>query len=258
MKKWIVMLVSMLVLAGCKTPVVGMQQHVSFTYDNVMQGQLVVGGVVSTVGELTDIERIRYSDILFREFIDEHKGIQLIRAGSLVKAMGAARYQQWLDNYMLTGVLDKRDTALIRQSFPHARYLILSRIELHDVTQSHSETETDVADSEEDRKKGEFEFVRVDVSLNTSRQMGASLAVYDLQQGLLAWSGYISDTDTNANSSSRTFDKHNRWREELADAFIHALIDDDANSYPAAPPSESLLAGIYAGFAENMPEPAKR
>jgi len=258
MKRLMVVLLSMFLLVACKTPVVGMQQHPSFTYETVMQNQIAIGGVVSTVDQLTDVERIRFSDILFRELVDEREGIQIIRAGLVVKAMGLEQHQQWLDDYMLTGTIAYSDTSFLREKFPHARYLVLSRIELHDVSSSHSETETDVADSKEDREKGEYEFVRVDVSLKTKRQMGVSLAVYDLQQKLMVWSGYISNTDTNSNDASRTFDKHNRWREELADAFIDALIDEKRNNYPAPPPLEHVLAGVFSGFAENMPEPGKK
>jgi len=257
MVRFIVVLLSMFLLVACKTPVVGMQQHGSFTYEAVMQDQLVIGGVVSTMDELSGIERIRYGDMLARELVDEHNKIQIIPAGLVLKTMGAAWYQHWLDGYMLTGVVDSSDAVMIHRALPHARYLMLSRIEHHEINQSHSESETDVADSEEDRKKGEYEFVRVNVSLNTSRQMGATLMIYDLHQGLLAWSGYIRNRDINSNSASRTFDKHNRWREELTAAFVDALIEENRNSYPSPPSQEQVLRGIFAGFAEHMPEPVR-
>ena len=257
MKKLIVILVSMFVLVACKTPVVGMQQHASFTYETVMQGQVVIGGVVSNVDELTDLDRLRYSDIQSRAFIDEHQGIKIVRVGQLLQAMGAEPYHKWLDRFMVTGVITNSDADIVHQLFPHARYLILSRIESHNISEKHSETETDVADSEEDREKGEFEFVRVDVSLTTSRQMGVTMMVYDMDQQLLVWSGYISKTESDSNSSSRTFDKHKRWSEELVAAFIDGLIQPDSNSYPAAPPEAEVLEAIFEGFAENMPEPTK-
>ncbi len=136
--------------------------------------------------------------------------------------------------------------------------LMLAHIEQDRVTQNHDQTETDVADSEEDARKGDYDQVQVDVSMTTQRDMGVTLSIYDLDQSVMAWTGYVSGSDYNSNDSSRTFNKDKRWKEELVDVFVDSLIGLNSGEYPAAPSQDEVLSDIFEGFAENMPEPPKR
>jgi len=258
MKKLIVVLICLAGLAACKTPVVGMQQHPSFTYETVMQSRFVIGGVVSAVTPLDDMTRMRFSDLMRRTFAEEKPRLLILRSGRVLKALGHESFEQMLDAYRESGVIGPVDASQIRRVFPDVRYLMLVRIEENRVSQKHDQTETNVADSTGDAKEGEYEHVRVDVSLTTRRDMGATLLIYDLKQDVVAWSGFVSGSDTNSNDSSRTFNKDKRWKEELVDAFVDSLIGLDSGEYPDAPGEEAVLADIFEGFAENMPEPPKR
>ncbi|NWF39438.1 hypothetical protein F3F96_09845 [Mariprofundus sp. NF] len=254
MKKFSIVLIAMLLLVSCKTQVVGLQQDHSFTYANALQAGFVAGGVVSLVDSLNDQQRMLYSEIMVREFADERPGFSFIRSGALISAFSLQQYGAWLDAFQLTGEISEPFASAVKVSFPKARYLMLCRIEENRITQEHSERETDVADSEEDRKKGEYEYVQVDISLTTTRQVGARLTIFDLQQHVVAWSGYVVKSETNSNDSSRTFNKQNRWRDEFVDDFLNAMIGIDNQGYPEAPAIESVLASLFEGFAENMPE----
>ncbi|MFQ5519131.1 MAG: hypothetical protein ACE5E3_03920 [Mariprofundus sp.] len=257
MKKMFIVLFCIAGLAACKTQVVGKQQHASFTHDSVMQSRFVIGGVVSAVRPLDDMTRMRFSDLMGRAFAEEAPRMAMVRTGHVLKALGYEPFRQMLDAYRESGVIDLSDAAQLRRAFPDTRYLMLTRIEKNHVSQNHNQTETDVADSIEDEKKGEYEQVRVDVSLTTERQMGATLSIYDLRQNVVAWSGYVSKSEINSNDSSRTFNKDMRLQEELVDAFINSLIGLESGEYPDAPDEEVVLANIFEGFAENMPESPK-
>ncbi len=257
-KKPLLILIVMMTLSACKTPVVDVQHDPSFTYAAVAQSHFVVGGVVATTEHLDDITRIRFGDLLARVFSEERPELMLIRPGLLLKKTDNESFTRLLDGYRLTGVISEHDVDHVRRAFPAARYLLLSRIEMDHVSQLHDENETDVPDSEEDRRKGEFEQVRVDVSLTTTRQMGATLTIYDLHQHLLAWSGYVSQTVTNSNDSSHTFNKDRRWQEELIDSVVDGLIGLDEEEYPEAPSQTEVLEAIFEGFAENMPTSPKK
>jgi len=258
MKKLIIVLICLTGLAACKTPVVGLQQHPSFTYETAIQSRFIIGGVASSVTPLNDMARVRFGDLMGRAFAEEKPELAIVRVGLLIKALGHETYEQILDEYRETGVLDAGDVAQLRHAFPDARYLMFVRIEQDNVRQNHDQTETDVADSPEDAKKGDYDQVQVDVSLNTTREMGATLSIYDLKQDVLAWSGYVSGSETNSNDSSRTFNKDKRWKEELVDVFVDTLIGLNSGEYPASPSQDEVLEDIFEGFAENMPEPPKR
>ena len=258
MPKWILLLICLIALAGCKTPVVGMQQHPSFTYEAVSQNRFLIGGVVSAIVPLDARTITRFSDLMQRSFIEERPHLDILRTGILRRAIGSESYHHMLDQVAIAGLPDAGDFSAIRRAFPELRYLIVARIEENHISQRNNQSETDVADSEDDQKKGEYEQVRVDVSLITGRKMGVTLSIYDLDTALAVWSGYISISHENSNDSSRTFNKENRWREELIDAFVDGLTGLDSNSYPDAPTREAVLADIFEGFAENMPEPPKK
>lgn len=257
MKKLVIILICLAGLVACKTPVVGMQQHPSFTYQAAMQSRFIIGGVVSTITPLDDMTRMRFSDLMGRTFAEKKPGLLIMRAGYVRKALGRKPYRLMLDAYRETGVIDPVDVEQVRRAFPDTRYLMLVRIEDNRISQNHDQTETNVADSPEDAKKGDYDQVSVDVSLSTTREMGAALIIYDLKQDVIAWSGYINGSDLNSNNSSRTFNKDKRWKEELVDAFVDTLIGFNSGEYPAAPSQDDVLADIFEGFAENMPEPPK-
>jgi len=258
MKKLILLLAVTSLLVACKTQVLGLQQHPSFTYETVTHNRFVIGGVVSAVAPLDDVTRMRFSDLMGRIFAEEKPELAMMRAGYLNRAMGHEPFEQMLDAYRETGVIGIVDAALVRRTFPDIRYLMLAHIEQDQVTQNHGQTETGVADSEDDAKKGEYEQVRVDVSMTATREMGVTLSIYDLRQDVMAWSGYVSGSETNSNDSSRTFNKDKRWKEELADVFVDSLIGLNSGEYPAPPSQDEVLSDIFEGFAENMPEPPKR
>ncbi|WP_147434038.1 hypothetical protein [Mariprofundus sp. EBB-1] len=214
--------------------------------------------MTSSVEKLDDITRIRLGDQLGRQFHEEKPNIKVIRTGLLAKEVGNVSLMTLLDSYRVAGAINSQDVEDVRHAVPSARYLVLSRIEQDHISEKSNQTESNLADSEQDKKKGEYEQVRVDVSLETTHEMGVSLTIYDLQQNLHVWSGYVSKTKTNSNDSSRTFSKDKRWREELVDAFVDTLIGLDQSGYPEPPTQTEVLDDIFKGFVENMPESTKK
>ncbi len=252
MKRSSVLLAALLcLLPACKTPVTGLQHHASFTYEATTQHQFVIGGVVSSHKKLTEIKRIRFGDLLGRTFHSELPHIKTVPTGALIKALGQQRFNALLDAYRLTGVIKQQDVTELQAAMPDARYLILSNIEQDQIDQEEHETETEEADSEEDRQQRNFERIRVDLSMITSRELGASLLIYDFKDHQVMWSGFIDKTISRSNDSSRTYRKSFRWHDGFIDDFT---VD---RNYPEAATQADLLEDIFSGFAENMPAAAR-
>lgn len=254
MKTVSLLLLVMMFVSGCKTEVQGKLHDESFTYESAAHYPFVVGGVVSMIDTVSIEQHLLYSDILIREFIDERPEFTLYKTGRLIMTTSEAGYLAWMEDYLKTGEVRREFSKLIRMIYPNARYLVFCRIEENQVTQNHTENETDVADSDEDRKRGEYEYVQVDISLNSTRQVRATLNIYDLDQNITVWSGHIAEIKTHSNNFSRTFHKESRWRDELIDSFVGMMIGIDDQGYPEPPSLESLLTSVFEGFAENMPE----
>ena len=254
-KKTAILFLITIALAGCKTQIAHLQQDPSFTYEAMTQHQLVVGGVVSMVDpEQSVLERVRLGEMLSRAFKAERGELQLISSGYLLKKLGSQDLAILQDSYQFTGTVEPSDVEHIRQLIPDARFLILCRIESNHISQDHQKTETPVADSAEDEKKGEYEHLRVEVTLTTSREVSASLLIYDLELQRQVWSGFLKQTKSNKNSSSNTIDNDQNWVEQIVGSMFEAMINQDDMSYPEAPSVDRVLEGIFEGFAENMPE----
>lgn len=252
MKRSSVLLAALLcLLPACKTPVTGLQQHASFTYEATTEHRFLIGGVVSSYKKLDAIKQIRFADLLARTMQTELPHIRIVPSGAVLKAVGQQRFDALLDAYRLTGVITPRDVTELQMAFPDGRYLILCNIEQDQIDQEQNETETEVADSEEDRQQRNFELIRVDLSLITSREMGASFLIYDLQDHQVMWSGFIRKTISRSSDSSRTFRKTFRWH----DGFLDDLTVE--RNYPAAATQADLLEEIFNGFTENMPAAAR-
>jgi len=252
MKRSSVLLAALLcLLPACKTPVAGLQQHASFTYEATAMHLVVIGGVVSSHKQLTEIKRIRFGDLLGRTLHTELPHIKTVPTGSLRKALGQQPFNDLLDAYRLTGVITQQDVTEIQAVFPDARYLMLCNIEQDKIDQEQHETETETADSEEDRKQRNFDLIRVDLSLITSRDLGASFLIYDLKDHQVMWAGFIHKTISKSSDSSRTFRKTFRWH----DGFIND--ESVERNYPKAATQVEVLEEIFSGFAENMPAAAR-
>ncbi len=253
------LLMMMALLASCKTHVAALHQHPSFTFESIKQHAFVVAGVTSSTHQpLATTQRVRYGNLLARSFLEERPYLQVIDAGHLLQKIGRASFTAQLDAFRDTGVMDVGNYAPVLRAFPRARYLMAARIETNHVQRIHEESESDVADSEEDQKKGEYEQVRVDISLRTERNMGVTLSIYDMRLDTLVWSGYVEKSLSHDNHISRIFDKDKRWKEELLNDLVESIIGLNDNTYPAPPTEFDVLREIFRGFAENMPSPVKQ
>lgn len=254
-KKAAILFLITIALVGCKTQIAHLQKDPSFTYVAMTQHQLVVGGVVSMVDpEQPLLERVRLGEMLARAFKEERRELRFISTGLLQKKLGSENLAKLQDDYQSTGTIEAMDVEQIRQLIPDARFLILCRIESNHVSQDRRETETKVADSAEDEKKGEYEHLRVEVTLTTSRGISASLLIYDMEQQRLVWSGFLNQSKSNSNSESNIIDDDQHWAEQIIGSFIDSMIDQDDLTYPEAPSVDRVLEEVFEGFAENMPE----
>jgi len=233
----------------------GLQQDPSYTYEHISESSFLIGGVTSLPDEWILAYQLMVGEILANAFRDERSDIQILPAGAIYKALGTEKYQNLLNQYRLSGLIAPNDVADIRIAFPNVRYLLLARVNESHVFEKKAHTETDVSDSKKDNKKDEYEFVKVEVSLIRWREVSASLLIFDMHQGQIAWSGQVSHSRENTNSDSNTYKKDDRWKNELVNSLFNTMLGQEG--YPKAPTEEVVLRSIFTGFAENMPEKKK-
>jgi len=156
------------------------------------------------------------------------------------------KYEAVVKELQNTGTLSDASLRTLRKSLPEARYVAFARIENNEVV-------TDRSESSNTDKNGNTIEGSEKVISSAHRNVTASLSVYDLELAEVAWSGTVSKSL----GSSRQYAKE---KEFTLVSVINAIKGTGAVSadqkypFPPAPETHQVLAKVFEGFGENMPE----
>ncbi|MDM8523104.1 hypothetical protein QUF80_07010 [Desulfococcaceae bacterium HSG8] len=256
MKKCYLMLgVIIMLVIGCssmkklfRAEVSGLVKDPSFSYQAVVKEKMAVGGVVSLVSQLNNSQRNNYANVLRAHFVDERKTFQVAPVFSVIKALGQEEYSQMLSDYKDSGGID--DIWLNKLSGKiKARYVIFTSIQSDDIENTREKEKEDKYEDNKDKKKDKK---KKKVFSRSIRSVSATMNIYDLQQKYIVWSGTVTQKKT----------RETEYEEQKDDAIIGIIkaatktqtSDDDLYLYPQPPRSNEVVAMVFRGFAENMPE----
>jgi len=249
---------TLLILAACKTQVVGLQQDPSFTQASLSQNPVLVLGVLPAKGPM-QAAWVRYQgELLTQAFRQKHHGVTWVSTAQVAKRVGEKPIQKFWQTYMQTKQLDDGVLAVLHKKFSQARYLVLGKVDSNQIRQYRDKYEEDEVD-EMGKPTG---YYRVTIAQVAERNMSVSLLVYDMQSKLRAWYGSVQDGEQNANETSDTFNKNSSLGASLAAGVTSALLGNATNGFiglsepekTRVPDAEPILLQIYKGFAENMPD----
>lgn len=235
------------VVAACSTKVAGLKQSPTFTHPALMSGKIAIGGVAAATETLDEGKRSTYSNLLRTALLEERKELTVIPVGTVINKVGPSQYQQMLTELQTSGLLSDKSVATLKTKVPDSRYITFARVENDEVNHDRNET------ANHDRN-GKAISGSEKVVTTARRDLTASLLVYDLKEGDVAWSGSI----TKSLSNTRQYDKE---KELGIVSVINAIKgsntqvpDDQKYPYPAPPESHKVLAMVFEGFGENLPE----
>lgn len=233
-------------VAGCATKIAGLKTSPSFTHASIMSGKLAIGGVASAYAPMDEGRRSSMAGILRTAILEERKDYNVIPVGSVMNQLGS-QYAVLISEIQNTGSLSDKSIQTLKNKLAGTRYVTFARIESDDV--SHDRSETSSTD-----KDGRLIEGSEKVNTRADRTVSASLHIYDLKSGDVAWGGTVTKTL----SASRQYDKE---RELGLVSVIKAIKGDGAGQsvdqkypYPTAPESQKVLAKVFEGFGENLPE----
>lgn len=238
---------SVAVLSGCATKIAGLKQSPTFTHQAITSGKIAVGGVVSATAILDEGRSTTYSNLMRTQLLEERKDYNVAPVGVLVNKVGRAGYQALAAEMQSTGTLSDASVALLKRKMPDTRYVAFARIEHDEV--NHNRNESSQTD-----KNGQVVPGSERVTASSERQVSASLHIYDLKAGDVAFTGTVSKSA----SDSRSYEKE----KDLALVSVIKAIKGDETThgedqkypFPPAPDTTKVLAKIFAGFGENLPE----
>jgi len=232
-----------LLLSGCATRVVGLRKSESFNFQNVKTGRMAIGGVASVVEPLKPRMRSTYGNLLKTQMIEERKTIPVLSVGSFQKKIGSDQYSQLMNEYEELGTINTTWIKKIKAKYKRGRFVVFALIESNDI------------DFARDSRSGYDDSSREYVEAKASRTISASLQVLDLQAEEVAWSGSITKTVANTNN-------YRKKKEMGLISLVKAIKGDERSEdekypFPDAPKTKEVLARLFSGFSENLPETDK-
>lgn len=247
MKSILSLFVLTAVLAACSTKVAGLKQSPTFTHPALVSGKIAIGGVAAATETLDEGRRSTYSNLLRTALLEERKELTVIPVGTVINKVGPSQYQQMIGELQSAGLLSDKSVTSLKAKLPDARYVTFARVENDEVNHDRNET------ANHDRN-GKAISGSEKVVTTARRDLTASILVYDLKEGDVAWSGSI----TKSLSNTRHYDKE---KELGIVSVINAIKgssnqvpDDQKYPYPSPPESHKVLAMVFEGFGENLPE----
>jgi hypothetical protein len=236
-----------LALTGCATKVAGLKQSPTFTFPSIAQGKMAVGGVAASSTLLDEGKRTSYANLLRTELLEERKEYNIAPVGSVVNRLGRQQYQTMMSELANTGSISDQSLSALRTKLADTRYVTFALIE-------HDEVTTDRRENSSTDKDGRVVPGSEKIVASAQRNVTASLHVYDLKSGDVAFTGAV----TKSLGDSRQYEKE---RESGLVSVIKAIKGDgndpiDAKyPYPTAPDTMKVLSKVFTGFGENLPKP---
>lgn len=233
-------------LTGCATKIAGLKQSPTFTFPAIAQGKMAVGGVAAASALLDEGKRTSYANLLRTELLEERKEYNIAPVGNVVNRLGRQQYQTMISELANTGTIGDQSLSALRSKMADTRYVTFALIE-------HDEVTNDRRENHSTDKDGRVVAGSEKVVASAQRNVTASLHVYDLKSGEVAFTGAV----TKSLSDSRQYDKEN----DSGLVSVIKAIKGDASApvdakypYPAAPDTMKVLAKVFSGFGENLPK----
>jgi hypothetical protein len=235
----------LLVAAACGGGQSALYTDPSFDGKSLDADGLLVGGVVTSPTLSEDAQGgdpVTLADALRRR-LEERRASELVAPGRLLLEGDVEAYREMLTEYARTARLSANALAGLAPRRSLGRYLLLGRIDLDEIEETHEETR----DDQEDR-------VRFEIELLSRRHMGLSVDVYDLQEERIVWSAAfdrrLQVRGSRFTHEARPDDVENAPIDELRE--IRERIREEG--YPTPPSRDEVLRRLFDDIEEALPQ----
>ncbi len=201
----------------------------NFSYNQLMNGGVVIGGIASQEINFTREERIQYNSHLSTIMIKELKDIRIINTLQLMGKIGKDNYYSIIKEYDTKQMLSNEDMRVIKESIPEIEYIIFAYIE-NEYINNESYTESTSDD------KGKYKTV-----YKTTYSLALEFQIYDLFQEQIVWNNIMY------NEAVKTQDR-------TEDSFLGVVIGDILSEYYVTIDREYYLEEIYEVLSEVLVE----
>jgi hypothetical protein len=200
-----------------------------FSYNQLKNGGVVIGGIASQRINFTREERIEYNSHLSTIMIKELKDVRIINTSQLVGKIGGKNYVGIMEDFDGEKMLTNEDIRVIKESISEIEYIIFAYIDSEN-TRNESYTEQTADD------KGKYKTV-----YKTTYSLAAEFQIYDLSREQMVWNNIMY------NEAVKTQDR-------TEDSFFGVVTGDVISSAFVEIDREDVLEEIYEELAEVLAE----
>jgi predicted transcriptional regulator len=200
-----------------------------FSYNQLKNGGVVIGGIASQRINFTREERIEYNSHLSTIMIKEFKDVRVINTLQLMYKIDTDNYYSLIKEYDTEQMLSNEDMRVIKESIPEIEYLIFVIIENENIRNNSYREST--ADSD-----GKYKTV-----FKTTYSLTAEFQIYDLSREQMVWNNIMY------NEAVKTQDR-------TEDSYLGAVVGDIMSGVFVSIDREDVLEEIYEELAEVLAE----
>ena len=201
----------------------------NFTYNQLMNSGVVIGGIASREINFSNEERIDYNSHFTTSMFKELKGVHIFSNSQFINKIGKENYFIIMEEFDFERVIYNEDMVAIKESIPEKEYIIFAYIDSENTRdESYTEQTTD--------KEGKYKTV-----YKTTYTIAVEFQIYDLFREQMVWNNMLF------NEAVKT-----QNREE--DSMFGVVTGDVISSAIVEIDREDVLAKIYEKFAQDLSE----
>lgn len=232
--------------------------HESFTREQIVVGNMGIGGVVSVVNDSEEPAADEHARLLRNALMTKRKDFVVLPIEKVKRIIGTDDYQVILEEYARSGHVSLASLREAQVMAGACRYIVFARItnnRVEEASQEYTEEDWeqspppgDQSLSSEDQEERTPE-EDIWVELITTRHMTASIDVYDLLRPMSVFHGTLNISESVRKEYAKTEDRN------IAETFLrlptHAFLETALQ--PKPPATARLLGKLFITFSKNMP-----
>lgn len=233
------------VLFSCATKVTGLEKAESFNFNNVKNGKMIVAAVTHSEDKWKFKDVVKETKSFKRQILEERNDLKVADSVKLVKSIGKKNYSKLMKEYDDNGFISDKTKKYLMNKVKGFRYLTFAKVDSDNISKFRKEEDQTDGNG---KKTGKTSMVST-----VQRNISANINVIDLTDGKNVWSGSIAK-DAKATLS------YNVKKDGLIMGIVKAVNGTEEQGpdvkypFPKAPSLKGILAKVYKGFAENLPE----
>jgi hypothetical protein len=211
-------------------------QNDDFTYNHLMNNEVIIAGISSSMIKFSNEERVEYSSMLSNRLLegleDVHK-ISFINTMQMIDKVGKQKYFEIMSMFDRGLILSGGDFHLISNSLPDTKYILVAFVKNENIIDRSFDEY--IEEDEEKKRKTDYERTYL---------LTIDFQIYDIYREELVWSNVIyNEADRSESRTTRT-----GCFESCADT----IIDNILFGSPAEISREEVFAKTIEKFTENL------